>query len=286
MASTATSHPVHVYEPHGVHGLPPLRPYIKRLWGRRRFLYYQARADLKARHFDTWFGQLWTVLNPMMLAFVYWLVVTVIRGSSRGVEFLTFLLGGLFAFYYTRNSLGTGAKSVVSGGALITNTTMPRALLPVSAVFSAFLMYLPTVVVYAGFHLAVGFPVGPQMIALLLILALMTVFNLGLAMLFSTMTVYFRDLGAFLPYVLRIWLYVSPVLYRFDEIPANMPDVITTILKVNPMYPMLEAWHQILSDGQWPDPMLLVWSAVWAIGGLIIGGWVFLAREREFAVRI
>ncbi|MBW3661966.1 MAG: ABC transporter permease [Actinobacteria bacterium] len=281
-----TQAPVYVYEPHGTHRLPVLGTYLRRLWGRRAFLYYQARADLKARHFDTWFGQLWVLLNPMLLASVYWLLVTVIRGSSRGLGFLTFLFGGLFTFYYTRNSIGTGAKSVVGGVGLITNTTMPRALLPLSSVLTALMLYIPTLLVYAVFHVLADLPVGPQMLGLPLIVALLTVFNVGLAMLFGTLTVYFRDTSAFLPYLLRIWLYVSPVLYRFDEIPSGISDVIVTILKINPMYPMLESWHQILSDGRWPDQGLLGLSALWAFACLVVGMWVFLAREREFAVRI
>src|SRR6266576_27843 len=60
----------HVYEPHAA-GLPPLRPYIRELWRRREFALELSRTRLRAQHFDTVFGQLWMVLNPLLLAGVY-----------------------------------------------------------------------------------------------------------------------------------------------------------------------------------------------------------------------
>ena len=277
---------VRVYEPHR-RGLPPLRQYLRDMWEHRQFAFYVSRADLKARHFDTWFGQLWTVLNPLLLGMVYFLLVGVIFSSGDSdLGFLVTLLGGLFAFYYTRNALATGASSVVGGGAMVTSTSLPRAILPLSSTITSLLLYLPTLVVLAGFHIAASKPVSLPMVLLPVVVVVQTVFNFGLAMLFGALTVYFRDTASFLPYVLRLWLYVSPVLYRPAGIPDGAPDIVRVIVWANPLTPMLEAWHRILSDGAWPEASLWLAAVAWAFGILVVGFLFFVSREREFAVRI
>ena len=72
----------HVYEPHSI-GLPPLRPYVRELWRRREFAFEMARTSLRAQHFDTVVGQLWLVLNPLLLACVYFLLVDIIGAAHR-----------------------------------------------------------------------------------------------------------------------------------------------------------------------------------------------------------
>lgn len=287
--STATGAPqyrVRVYEPH-VRGFPPLREYLADLWEHRQFAFFVSRAELKSRHFDTWFGQLWTVLNPLLLGMVYFLLVAVIFASeSSDLDFLVTLLGGLFAFYYTRNALGSGASSVIGGGALVTSTALPRATLPLSTTITSLLLYMPTLLVLAGFHILASKPVAWSMVALPAVIAVQTIFNLGLAMLFGALTVYFRDTASFLPYILRLWLYVSPVLYRPSTIPDNAPDFVRIIVWANPLTPMIEAWHRILSDGAWPEPWLWAASSAWALVTLVVGFLFFVSREREFAVRI
>lgn len=271
-----------VYEAHA-HRLPPVVPYVRQLWRRRKFAVRMARADLKAQHYDTVLGQLWAVLNPLLLAAVYYLIFGVILGTQKGNPvYLAMLLSGLFAFYYTRNSLQFGAKSIVGGGAMILNTAFPRALLPISSLIEALLTYLPMLAVYAVFHLVADYPVGIQLVALPVIVMIQTIFNLGLALLFAALNVYFRDTSSFLPYVTRIWLYLSPVLYSVKQVPADLKPV----LAMNPLFPLLAAWHEVLVDGRFPSVGNLAYSLAWAIAVLLGGAWFFVSREREFAVRI
>ena len=76
---------VHVYEPHKV-GLPPLRPYFKALWQRREFAAEMSRTNIRAANTNTFFGQVWLVLNPLLLALVYYLLVDIIAGGGAKVD--------------------------------------------------------------------------------------------------------------------------------------------------------------------------------------------------------
>src|SRR3954468_17320280 len=110
----------HVYEPHRV-GLPPLGQYVRELWRRRDFAYELSRTTLRAQHFNTAFGQLWLVLNPFLLAGVYFILVDILRRGDRPAGFFAHLMAGIFAYYFVSQSLQQGVKSVVSGGRLILN---------------------------------------------------------------------------------------------------------------------------------------------------------------------
>src|SRR5919198_1670840 len=128
----------HVYgPPRG--GLPPLRPYVRALWRRRQFAYQLARTSLRAQHYNTVFGQLWLVLNPLLLTCVYFLLVDILRGGTRGAEFFAHLMAGLFAFHFLSQSLTASARSVTRGGRLVLNTAFPRTLLPLSSVLTGFM---------------------------------------------------------------------------------------------------------------------------------------------------
>ncbi|MEO8690240.1 MAG: ABC transporter permease [Solirubrobacteraceae bacterium] len=272
----------HVYEPHTV-GLPPLRSYARELWRRREFAVELSRTKLREQHFDTAFGQLWLVINPLLMALVYFVLIDILRAShAGGLKFFAHLVAGLFAFYYIHNSVTVGVKSVTKGGRLILNSAFPRALLPLSAVITAFMRFLPTLVIYVPIHLLAGLPVGPHLLWVVPIFALLTLLACGLSMLVAAAQVYFRDLSSFLPYVLRIWLYISPVLYY----PERVPERYKFILDVNPLGGLLTAWSDVINRGHAPTASSLLLGLAWGVGLFIVSALFFMSREREFAVRL
>ena len=276
----------HVYEPHKI-GLPPIGPYVRELWRRREFAREMARTNLRAQHFNTVFGQLWLVLNPLLLACVYFLLVYILRGSgSRGVEFFAHLLAGLFAYYFISDSIRLSVKSVTGGGRLILNTAFPRALLPLSSVITGFLRFLPTLVIYIPVHIIADLPVDQHLLWLIPLIFLMVVMASGAGMLVSALQVYFRDTSSFLPFFVRIWLYLSPILWAPEHIVGQFSGPILTLIQLNPMYSMIGGYTELLQNDAFPPTYMWISAAVWAIASAVIGFLYFISREREFAVRV
>jgi teichoic acid transport system permease protein len=271
----------HVYEPHKV-GLPPIRPYVRELWRRREFALELSRTDLRAQHFNTVFGQAWLVINPLLLAGVYFVLVDILRAGHRPPGFFAHLVGALFAYYFVSDSVRRAIRSVTSGGRLILNTSFPRTLLPLSAVITGIKRFLPTLLIYIPVHIISGLPVTPALLWVFPIFALMTVLACGLAMIVSAAQVYFRDLKNFLPYALRVWLYASPVLYTANQVPERY-DI---ILALNPLAALLTAWNEVLDHSATPAWSDLAIGAAWAFGLFLAGAVFFISREREFAVRL
>jgi teichoic acid transport system permease protein len=110
----------------------------------------------------------------------------------------------------------------------------------------------------------------------------MTVLAMGLSMFVAAAQVYFRDLKNFLPYVIRIWLYSSPILYYADEVPEKY----RFLVDINPLGALLTAWDDVLNQGHAPAAGDVLVAAAWAIGLFVLGALFFLSREREFAVRL
>jgi teichoic acid transport system permease protein len=272
-----------VYEP-SVTGLPPLFDYFKSVWARRPLIWNLARSDLKAEHYGTVLGQVWILLDPLLMAAVYYMLRVVVRpiGGNAALrnQLLSHLMWGLFFFRYTSGAFSQGARSVIGGKQLILNTSFPRMVFPVVAVLKTFLDFLPTMFIYFIFHALLRQPFTTAMLVLPLLIALQTAFNFGVALIFAPLMVFFRDTSGFIPYLSQVWLYTTPVLYRVAEIPANLRP----LLKCNPLYPFYAALEQIFT-GHWPSMGYIWGAAIWAAVTVVVGTVIFLAREREFAVR-
>ena len=176
---------------------------------------------------------------------------------------------------------------MTSSGKLLLNTPFPRLLIPLSAVRTAFFRFLPTVPVYFVFHLIFLTGVwSPKMLLSLYFLATMVVFSMGLAAFFAALQVYFRDTSSFLPFFVRIWLYLSPILWAPEHIVGQFSGPILTLIQLNPMYSMIGGYTELLQNDAFPPTYMWISAAVWAIASAVIGFLFFISREREFAVRV
>jgi teichoic acid transport system permease protein len=275
----------HYYGPHRA-GLPPLIPYFRELWRRRAFATEMSRATMRGANTSTFFGQAWLIINPLLLAAVYYVLVTIIR-REHDPAFFAHLTLGLFAFQLVGTSITSGATSVTSSGKLLLNTPFPRLLIPLSAARTAFFRFLPTVPVYFVFHAIFLTDVwSPTMLLSVYFLATMVVFGMGLAAFFAALQVYFRDTSSFLPFFVRIWLYLSPILWAPEQIIGRFSGPIMTLIQVNPMYSMIGGYTELLQNDAFPPTYMWISAAAWALASAVIGFLYFISREREFAVRV
>ena len=267
---------------------PPITNYAIDTYTYFRFAYEKAKLDLRAANKNTWFGQLWNILNPLLLSMVYFLLVVVIVGNGgsifdlEGLKVLTQIIGGLFLYRFVSNGLNLGARSIIGGGAFVLNTRLPRMILPLSAMCNALLTFLPSMVVYIAFHAISRHPIGLETFWALPIFIIVFFLTVGLSMLAATGNVYFRDVASFLPYISRIWLYLTPVIYPYTEVPDSMD----WFFYANPLGSIFAAWQQVLFEGSSPSPKYILVGIIWSTSLLFLGLFMFLRKEREFAIRI
>lgn len=274
------STPVAVYEPFRA-GLPPLGAYLRSLWARRSFVAEFSRSELREQNYGSVFGQLWLVLNPLLLSGVYFLLIYIIGGQSDSTRY-GHLTASLFLFYLVSNSLTGGVKSITAGQRLILNTAFPRIMLPISAMVIALFKFVPTLAVFFVMRTVLGLNYSWQMFWAIPVIFIALLMGLGMAILISCINVYFRDIASFLPYMTRSLLYLSPILYQASD----LSDQLRSFEIANPIFYLLDAWSQVMVYAQAPDLFSLLHSLVWALAIFILGTYFFLSRERDFAVRL
>ncbi len=274
------STPLQVYEPFKA-GLPKLGRYWKSLWSRRTFIKEYSKSELREQHFDSVFGQLWLVINPLLLSAVYFILIIIIGGTTDSERYVH-LTASLFLFYLVANSLTGGVKSVTAGQRLILNTAFPRIMLPISALVIAIFKFLPTLIVFIAIKAIVGSPFTLQMLWAIPVLLITIFLALGLAITISCINVYFRDIASFLPYLTRTLLYLSPILYTASDLKPSL----RALEVVNPLFPILDSWSRAMVQGETPQFSSMLQGLAWATGIFLVGTYFFLSREREFAVRL
>ena len=262
-------------------GLPPLRKYVSQLYSRRQFIAAFARSELRRQNYGSAFGQIWLILNPLLLSAVYFLLIVIISGHANKARY-GHLTATLFIFYMVTDAIVVGAKSITSGGRLVLNSAFPRLMLPISAAVVSLFKFLPTLFVLLLFHALLGLPFSWAMLWSIPVIALFFFFAMGCAIFFACVNVYFRDAQNFIPYLTRTLLYLSPVLYEASALKSNLNFLKT----VNPMYPLLDMWSTIMVHAKLPSSHELYQGLLWTLLVILVSTYIFLSREREFAVRI
>ena len=265
-------------------GVPNLRQYFIDIRNRREFVLELSRAERAEEHLDTVFGQLLSVVSPLLSSVVFYLFIFVVQGGHQGTEYFLHLLAGIFIFELVTTAGNRGATSFVRAGALLNNTSFPRVILPLSDILTAFRVFLPAMFIYVIFHLALGGTIYLASLQALLALTLLVMFASGLAMFASTAQVYFRDTQALMPFILRLTMFISPVLYFPEQAKALFDGRLLTIF--NPLFCMIQIFSGSIVRGDTFDGWTWFMAIFWATVSLVGGFWFLVSREGEFAARI
>ncbi|HEU5331204.1 MAG TPA: ABC transporter permease [Actinocrinis sp.] len=266
-------------------GVPRLSVYLPELWARREFVYELARCTLRAQNYLNAFGQLWLILNPLLLGCVYYVLVDILSNGKHASDFFSVLLAGLFLYNFFSGILSQSAGSIIGSSRLILNSRLPRLVLPITQIVIAFMRFLPCMIVFLAVHTIQGLPWGLNVFYALPAFLEVTLFGAGLGFLCATAQVYFRDFSNFLPYVTRIWLFLSPVLWELQTQLAKH-DLKSHVIALNPLSPMIGSWGDALVYNTAPPATWLLEGAGWALLAFFCGCLVFIRREREFSVRL
>ena len=270
----------YVFEPHSS-TIPNVREYLAALWDRRVFMTALTRADLRTARSRTALGNLWSVLNPLFQASIYYFLYTVLRNSPQTQIFLPILIANFFFFGLSMQAISEGGGSIKRGKGLMLNSTFPRAMLPVTTIYKSLREFIPSACVLAVMFPLVGGKIGAGLFVLPLLFALHVVMNVGIALLVSTYVTLVPDGTNVMNFVSRILFFVTPVIYPVALLPANVKPFVAW----QPLYPLFASYQAIFA-GTSPSPWLVVQTALWAVALLLVGGRLFMKREREFTMRL
>ncbi len=244
------------------------------LYRRRELIWVLTVDELKRRHAGSLLGWAWGVLKPVLLLGLYVCLFGVIFQSKTGTAdgrtaYPLLVLTGLIPWLLLSEALTAATSAITAHAGLVTKLLFPIEVLPISRVLAVTLSGLLTIVLLLGL-LSVLQGLGPAIVLLPLVLLAQFAFTLGLAWVVAAMSVSVRDLSEAVPFVLTAWMFLSPVVYTRDMLPA----VFARLLEWNPMTYLLEAYRAILLERRAPpiETVLLCVSvaAIVFLGGLLL----------------
>lgn len=253
---------------------------IKEIYDYRQMIFSLVRKDLRGRYKGSVLGFLWTFINPLLQMVVYSIVFSTIMRVVDVDKYYIFLFVALIPWIFFSSSVTGGSSSILASKDMVTKIYFPREVLPIAYVTSCFVNMLLCFIVIFAVLLISG--VGLNFAALCYLPAIMIVeyiLALGVALISSAVTVYFRDLEHILGIVMMAWMYFTPIMYSETMI----PEAFQTLFHLNPMCHIITAYRDILYYKTRPDMSTLLWAGILGIVFLVIGFAVFNKLKKRFA---
>lgn len=228
---------------------------------RRGLVVDLARAELRRENARLLLGDFWWIADPLLQMVVYTILVSVI--FERAVpDYSLFVLAALIPWKGVSSSVSSGCTAITGNERIVRQLPFPRVVLPVARVASQLWRLGIALVVLVVLIVLVWPERASPALAWLPLLALVEiVFLLPFVILFSAATVFVRDLANLMRHLLRLGLYLSPVLYSLDQFSERVPGWLATVYGFNPLALLLEAFRDVAYHGVAPSPSSLLLPA-------------------------
>lgn len=251
---------------------------IKKYW----FLIKQlVSRDFKVRYKRSMLGMMWSILNPVLMMLVQYMVFS--RLFKGGIENIAlYILSGSVIFNFFTEAVNQALGSIVYSASLITKVYVPKYIYPISKVLSStvnlFISMLPLLVVM----ILTGEEFTKALLALPFLIICVLVFCMGIGMLLATSMVFFRDTQFLWGIFSLLWMYMTPLFYP----ESIMEQSLHWIFDINPMYYYVNFIRDITLHGVSPDPREYLICILFAMGSFCVGGYIFKKNQNKFILNI
>jgi ABC-2 type transport system permease protein len=250
------------------------------LWSCRRVLGLLVSRDLKVKYAGSALGYLWSVLDPLLMAGVYWFVFTKLMHRTIGEQpYIVFLLCGMLPWQFFNGALKQSMGSLTKDSKLVRSTNLPREIWILRTITSKmveFMLSLPVIAFFAIIshaHLTrfiVFFPLA-------LLIQITLLFGLGLIL--APLSVLYSDVDRVLPVLLRLMFYFSPILYGVHDIKKRLGPTAAHVFSLNPLAGILDLYRTAFFNDQWVGWHGVAISAFWALLSVGVGLLIFPRLE-------
>jgi lipopolysaccharide transport system permease protein len=250
------------------------------LWEYRELLYFLTWRDIKVRYKQTVLGAAWAIIQPFFTMVVFSLFFGRLAGiPSDGIPYPLFAYTALVPWSFFAGGLNNSANSLVGNANLLKKVYFPRLAIPLSTVLAGVIDFVLAFVVLLGMLLFYGMVPTLNIVWLPLLVLLALVTALGVGLWLSALNVQFRDVRYTIPFLTQFWLFATPIAY-----PSTLlAEPWRTLYGINPMVGVVEGFRwALLGTATAPGLMILV-SALAALGLLVSGAYYFRRMEKSFA---
>ncbi|PNL17823.1 ABC transporter permease [Micrococcus sp. FDAARGOS_333] len=267
-----------------VTGRPGLGSYIRQLWQRRHFIWWQSRSRVVTSNDDSRLGAFWLILRPLLDATFYWLVFGVLLQFDRGMSnYVAFVIIGVFMFQFTGAALTGGTRTISSNMSLTRAFQFPRMALPIADLLFDVLQRMLAVGVMFVLVMVIPPHETPEWTWLLVpvVLALHILMNFGIMLLLARASTLFPDVSRLMQFVTRILMYGSGVIFPITRFTDRYP-VLHDIIEMNPVFVVLTMYRDLIIDGVMPSAAHWTTLGACAVGLSVVGFFVFWLGEESY----
>jgi len=252
----------------------------REVWRYRELFYFLVWRNIKVRYKQALLGASWAIIQPFFMMVVFTLFFgKLAKMPSDGVPYPIFSYAALLPWTYFSQSLNQTGNSLVASQNLITKVYFPRIIIPASFALSGLVDFALASVILFGMMLFYQIPLHWGMLLLPLLILPLLMLVLGVGMVFSSLNVKYRDMKHALPFIIQIWLFITPVIYPTSIIPEQFRKFIA----LNPTVGLIETFRSVLLPGREVDWQLFGISIAITILVLVLGFIFFRKTEKEFA---
>lgn len=239
--------------------------------------------DLKLKYRGSVVGFLWSLANPLLMTVIYTIAFkTIMKVGGQG--FVFYLMLGLLSWTFFAGSAAMSTGAIADNGGLVKSVWFPRAILPTATVLFNLAQYLLTVMVFLPILLLwFRVPLAAPMLLFPVVVALQTVFTIGVALILATSAAFFRDVRHLVEIALTVLFWTTPIIYDLSSVQTTM---VRQVLRFTPLTPFISAYHEIFYYRRWPDAVLSATAVAYAAIALIVGTWLIVRYEDAFAERV
>jgi lipopolysaccharide transport system permease protein len=254
---------------------------LRELWQYRELAATFAWRDLKVRYKQSLIGAAWAIIQPVMTMVVFTFIFgTFAKVPSQGLPYPVFSYSGILPWIYFSSALGAASGSLAMNSTLVTKIYFPRVLLPLAAVTVPAVDFLLASTVLGGLMGYYSLSTGVHALLAPLFMILAAASALGVGLVFAVINVRYRDVPYAIPFIIQIWLFLSPVIYPIKALHQSWERL---ILSLNPMSGVITGFRWSLLGTSPPTALQLVLSIVAAGLFLTVGLAVFRRAEPRFA---
>ncbi|MBB3118063.1 ABC transporter permease [Pseudoduganella violacea] len=255
---------------------------LRGVWAYRGFISGSVKREFQSKYRNTMLGAVWNVLSPLAMILVYTLIFSQVMrsklpGSNSEFAYSIYLCAGVLTWGLFAEITARGQAMFLENGNLIKKISFPRICLPLIVVANALLNFAIIFGLFVAFLLLSGQFPGAVFLAVFPVLLIEVLLAIGLAMVLGVLNVFFRDVGQFFTIALQFWFWLTPVVYPASIIPAS----VRPYLDANPMLAVIQAYQQILVNGQAPHWGSLTLPAILALLLCALGLQLFRKRAGE-----
>lgn len=255
--------------------------YLEDIWKYRELLYVLSWRDILVRYSQTFIGLAWALIRPLLTIFAFTFVFSKLAGlpSAAGIPYLLMVCAAILPWQMVSNGVLEASNSLIANENLMSKIYFPRIIIPISAIVVSFIDFIVGFTIL--FFLFFWYGVVPTAKILLLPFAIFLTFfaAIGPGLILSALNVKFKDVRYAIPFLLQIWIYISPVGFSSEIVPNS----IKYIFYLNPLSGIIDLYRWILFPGPVEFNFYGIAISMTVIfATLIFGFFYFRKRENTF----